>query len=658
MVGILFVPTRDVLAGDGQVDVASLPFMIEGPGSYIVVSDLHVPEPELDGITIAADNVTLDLNGHTVAGFGKSTGTNGDGIVISGARQNITIRNGTVRDWRQEGVDANSAYSSRFEELHLYNNGGIGLRTGDGAIIASNTCSQNGSAGISCGDGSSVEGNTCRGNGFDGVVAGRGSTVGANSCSYNGRNGILTLESTVRENTCTYNSGDGIEVDSDCLVTENTCNRNGYNGDGAGIHATGSNNSIENNQASRNDRGIHLAGTGNSIAENHTLGNTTPILALADNQLEVLISELPYAIPVPGSYRLSGRLRLTAADTDGITINANNVTLDLGGHALVGPGKSTGTTGSGVNVPSTHDNITVRNGTLRDWRLHGAFCANSENGRFENLRCSENGFAGVSAGANSLVQSVTSQNNLEGVRTSEGCIVRDCVCSDNSGDGIVAGPRTTVKNCSATDNGAVGINCWQGCTITDNNCHGNLHGITAGTDSRVVGNNCSNNGDGDAIGHGIYVDVFEGSVLIADNVASHNTQDGIYAGSYAKVTDNVCNWNGNDGITVDTGCFVTGNSCDINYWTGIEMSYNCQVSNNSCVGNGYPVGPGAGIRVDYDGYGNTIASNLVAQSAFGILCNPGQENYIITNRARWNGTDYDIQSGNTLGTGDLANISY
>ncbi len=655
MASLLVGPAR---AGDGQIDIASLPFMIEGPGSYVVVSDLHAPEPELDGITIAADNVTLDLNGHAVVGFGKSTGTNGDGIVVNGARQNITIQNGTVRDWRREGVDATSAYNSRFEGLHNDNNGGIGLRAGDGAIVTANTCSQNGSAGISCGDGCSVEKNTCRGNGFDGIVAGRGTTLESNTCSYNGRNGILTLESTVRGNTCTYNSGDGIEVDSDCLVTENTCNRNGYNGDGAGIHVTGSDNRVENNQANRNDRGIHLAGAGNSISENHTQGNITPILALADNQLEVLIGEVPYTIPVPGTYRLTGRLRLTTADTDGITINANNVTLDLGGHALVGPGKSAGSTGSGVSVPDTHDNITIRNGTLRDWRLHGIFAANAENSRLENLRCSQNGFAGVSAGSYSLVQSVTSQENVEGIRTSPGCIVRDCVASDNSSDGIVAWTRTLVIGCSATDNGGIGISSLSGCTLTDNNCQNNLHGIDVGSDARVVANNCSNNGDGQGTGYGIYAGAIDGSVLIADNVASHNSNDGIHAGSYASVTGNMASWNGGDGISASAGCFIFTNTCTVNNLNGIVVDYNSYVSRNTCYANGYPTGPGAGVQVTSTGYGNTIEANLVLQNDTGILCNPSEDNYIISNRARWNATDYDVVSGNTVGTGDLANITY
>src|SRR3954471_10947563 len=75
------------------------------------------------------------------------------------------------------------------------------------------------------------------------------------------------------------------------------------------------------------------------------------------------ISALPFTITQPGSYFVTGNLTGVAGQS-GITINADNVTLDLGGFELVGPGS--GVT-NGVRVVSGRTNATVRNGSVRGW---------------------------------------------------------------------------------------------------------------------------------------------------------------------------------------------------------------------------------------------------------------------------------------------------
>ena len=50
----------------------------------------------------------------------------------------------------------------------------------------------------------------------------------------------------------------------------------------------------------------------------------------------------PYKIANPGSYRSSGNLVVKAADTTAINIDASNVTIDLNGFSIMGPGSSVG----------------------------------------------------------------------------------------------------------------------------------------------------------------------------------------------------------------------------------------------------------------------------------------------------------------------------
>ncbi len=568
ILGVWLLLGTGAWAGDGQIDIAEIPYTISSSGSYIVVHDLATIQTDVNGITIDAENVTLDLNGHAIIGPGRAAGTTGNGIYVpSPAKYNIAIRNGTVRDWRLDGIDAYNARNSQFEALRCYNNGDDGMRAGIGSTVSGNSCRSNGNRGIYTGIGTTVSGNSCAYNGGPGIFAGPGNTVTGNTCRSNGFDGIYTVSGcTISGNTCTNNTGDGIQVSGDCRVVDNTCDGNGYlTGDGAGILATGSDNRITNNHCTDNDRGLDLDGADNIVSGNTLIGNTTPLDAVAGNQLDILISELPYTISQPGMYRLTGNLTLATQDTNGITIDADNVTLDLNGHAIIGPGKAAGTSGHGIDVYGTQYNIAIRNGTLRDWRLDGVYAINARNSQFEAMRCYNNG-----------------------------------------DDGLVAGP---------------------GSTVTGNTCYNNGDdGINASVGSTVSGNACYDNGDG------------------------------IQTSSGCTVSGNTCRANDNDGINAASGSTVSGNTCTYNTGDGIQVSSDCRVVENTCDNNGYSTGDGAGINALSSD--NCIEHNLVTDNDRGIDCNPVTGNYIASNRASGNTTQYDIAGGNTLGAGDLANVAF
>jgi hypothetical protein len=58
-----------------------------------------------DGLVVGAAGITVDLNGHTVSGRIISGGDPGQvGIDNSGGHDDVTIRNGTVRDFARGGV--------------------------------------------------------------------------------------------------------------------------------------------------------------------------------------------------------------------------------------------------------------------------------------------------------------------------------------------------------------------------------------------------------------------------------------------------------------------------------------------------------------------------------------------------------------------------
>src|ERR1700692_4443375 len=70
-----------------------MPITLTNSGSYYLTTNLTATS-DVIGIAIAANDVTLDLNGFALHGMGGSS----SGITIQGGT-NITIRNGAITGW-------------------------------------------------------------------------------------------------------------------------------------------------------------------------------------------------------------------------------------------------------------------------------------------------------------------------------------------------------------------------------------------------------------------------------------------------------------------------------------------------------------------------------------------------------------------------------
>src|SRR5205807_2569433 len=127
-----------------------------------------------NGLVITADNVTIDLNGFTLGGTGSG---NVNGILVSGAHQNIVIHNGTVRFFGGTGIDAHSAEDCRFENLSVSNNKGVGVFAGAAATVTRCKFVSNGSYGLSGGAGCYISECTARLNKGAGIQVGGDGTI-------------------------------------------------------------------------------------------------------------------------------------------------------------------------------------------------------------------------------------------------------------------------------------------------------------------------------------------------------------------------------------------------------------------------------------------------------------------------------------------------
>ena len=92
-----------------RVPINALPFVITLPGAYYLTGNL-AGVPGQNGITVQADNVTLDLGGFSLSGAPGVL----KGITLSGPHRNFVLRNGILTGW-SAGVDATSGTHCVFE---------------------------------------------------------------------------------------------------------------------------------------------------------------------------------------------------------------------------------------------------------------------------------------------------------------------------------------------------------------------------------------------------------------------------------------------------------------------------------------------------------------------------------------------------------------
>lgn len=283
-------------AEEGQIDISSIPVTIDAPGSYILVKDIVSDDVDENGITIATDNVTIDLGGHTLDGSNNTNFVHGIRTGSTETRKNITIRNGKVNNWKSAGVGLFGSENCRVENIIAINNGSEGIFAGLNSIVKNCTAVDNVQEGIQVDENSTVVncivrssgshgillregvamGNSCLQNGNNGIYAGSNSVIKNNICNDNENSGIGGFSSLIKDNHCKGNKY-GINPLSQSLVVSNSCNNNidADTNDGCGIFVEGSGTVVRHNRVTRNNYGIRCLVSDNYFAENAAFANDT-----------------------------------------------------------------------------------------------------------------------------------------------------------------------------------------------------------------------------------------------------------------------------------------------------------------------------------------------------------------------------------------------
>jgi parallel beta-helix repeat protein len=242
------------------------------------------------------------------------------------------------------------------------------------------------------------------------------------------------------------------------------------------------------------------------------------------------ISSVPVRITTPGSYCLTSDLQVTNPDSNAIVVDVDDVTIDLMGYNLIGPGSGQG---RGIYI-NARANVEIRNGTIRDFGAEGIY---------------EIGIVGP-------------QGNQ---RYGYGHRIIDVRSSSNGSDGIyLFGVAHLIKDCTISENGNAGILVGSGSTITGNTILENVgDGLYASSTSTITGNTISFNGD----------DGIEASFgcMVSGNTVAMNFFFGIWVWDGCAVADNTVYSNGVGIAVSEDGSQIKSNMLRDNLMAGISI---------------------------------------------------------------------------------------
>jgi len=211
----------------------------------------------------------------------------------------------------------------------------------------------------------------------------------------------------------------------------------------------------------------------------------------------------------PGSYYLTTNLTC-ASGQSGISVTANNVTIDLNGFSLTGSGSGS----YGVSFGSTVTNFTLRNGTVNGfyYGIGDGSAGGSANVVLDGVTITGSGSAGVWSYRALTVRNCLFFSNSTAIFLPNGGQIIDCTVNSSSGSGIyVAGGE--VRHCRVTNNGGIGIDVAPGvvsdCWVQNNALSGIcVDASVQGGGSEIIRNICNNNNTSDNGQHaGIRINV-------------------------------------------------------------------------------------------------------------------------------------------------------
>ena len=171
--------TCAVSTGCAAGDVPGFPIRLEASDSYVLTSDLVVPDENTTAIVINADQVSLDLAGFAIRGPGLAG--IGDGIRSEVLRDEARIQNGSIVGVGRDGVAVQRR--SVVRDVRVIGPGADGVRTSNSGLVLRCRVENAGGHGIDVGGSSLVIETQSHGAGGNGIRTVGGALV-AESVAY------------------------------------------------------------------------------------------------------------------------------------------------------------------------------------------------------------------------------------------------------------------------------------------------------------------------------------------------------------------------------------------------------------------------------------------------------------------------------------------
>lgn len=285
-----------------RTPISSIPYTISTPGSYYLTGNLTSGAA---GISIDADDVTLDLNGFEIS---FSPGAGVYGVSIVNIHRNITVRNGSVRVPTGGVVAPASSCTQLLVEnvrVDVSAGSGLGIYLGNNGIVTGCAVRGNSSAagihtgfsskvvgcivvgqssgpsayGIEVGDYSMVTGCTANSNGTAGIQGGRGCIVTDCVADVNAGFGIAVIDSSTITNCTARNNGThGFNVGTGSTLTNCAAASNNVHG-----ILTGTGSTLTNCTSGSNVADGISAGSGSTLTNCTAQDNTGDGIEAANN---------------------------------------------------------------------------------------------------------------------------------------------------------------------------------------------------------------------------------------------------------------------------------------------------------------------------------------------------------------------------------------
>lgn len=166
--------------------------------------------------------------------------------------------------------------------------------------------------------------------------------------------------------------------------------------------------------------------------------NATQIIE--SSRIGTVIDSLPFEITQPGRYYFVDNLTYSVTAGEAIHVKADDVTIDMNGFVMTGPGR-TGNTTTAIQVQSGRDRLTFMNGSINKFGGYGIISSNifAAGNRIERMKISRIGkraiwFAGVGTVINDTFVEYTDGD--EGISFSSG-VIRNSTVANATNKAIV-----------------------------------------------------------------------------------------------------------------------------------------------------------------------------------------------------------------------------